>query len=635
MPSLRAITVSVSVLLPLAFSSSAARLDNSPKPAVTDKVTDQYIPVRYDETSLSGLLGARLRTNDEKRLLRDVDPVPFLAGFQKRPGSHPWIGEHVGKFLHAAGNMWAYSGDEKLKAKMDRMVRDLIATQEPDGYLGTYAPDKRFGLFPGADWDVWCHKYCLIGLLAYYQMTGDQPALEAARKAGDLLCKIFGDGPGQKSILSAGTHVGMAATSVLEPMDLLYRLTGEKRYLDFCLYITRAYDGPKGPKIITTLLDQKSVFKTANGKAYEMMSNLVGLCDLYRLTGEQKFLDAARIAWEDIAKNRLYITGTTSSGEHFKDNQTLPADERDNVGETCATVTWLQLNLQLLRLTGEPRFADELERTVYNHLLGAQNPTEGNFCYFTPLLGRKDYKRDINCCQSSGPRGISLIPQMVWGRLRGGLVVWFYTPGEATIELANGNRVQLKSDTDFPQSGRVTLTVRPQRPAEFPIYLRKPSWCRRFNVEGANVIADRGGLIELRQTWKGGESIVLDMDMTVQILPGGPSYPDCVAVQRGPQVLALDAAVNPTGQNLELTALASTDPQALSLKSLSSSDLPANGSANELFETQGLVGGQKSEPRAIRLVPFADASQSGTPFRVWLLRPDKVSASLGAPTAAR
>ncbi len=155
---------------------------------------------------------------------------------------------------------------------------ELIKTQEADGYLGTYTKDKRFGLYSGADWDVWVHKYNLIGLLTYHEYTGNEAALNSSRKIGDLLLNTFG--PGKKSILSAGTHMGMAATSVLEPMVLLYRATGDEKYLDFAKYIVQSWDEPNGPKIIKTLTETGKVNKTANGKAYEMLSNLVGLCEL-------------------------------------------------------------------------------------------------------------------------------------------------------------------------------------------------------------------------------------------------------------------------------------------------------------------------------------------------------------------
>ena len=161
--------------------------------------------------------------------------------------------------------------------------------QEPDGYLGTYVPEQRFGLYENADWDVWSHKYNLLGLLTYYQYTGNKAALAACRKMGDLLIATF---PAKRSIVAAGNHMGMAATSVLEPIVLLYRTTGDDRYLQFARYIVKSWDEPDGPKIIATLLSQKQVNKTANGKAYEMLSNLVGLCELARATGDRSLLDA-------------------------------------------------------------------------------------------------------------------------------------------------------------------------------------------------------------------------------------------------------------------------------------------------------------------------------------------------------
>ena len=153
--------------------------------------------------------------------------------------------------------------------------------------------------------------------------------------------------------MAASTHVGMAASSVLEPMVTLYRLTGERRYLDFCWYIVHAWEQPNGPKLLTSLRTTGSVFKTANAKAYEMMSDLVGVVELYKVTGDESLLPPVLAAWHDIRARRLYITGTTSSKEHFLDDYDLPGEDKDNVGEGCATVTWLQLTWRLFRLTGE------------------------------------------------------------------------------------------------------------------------------------------------------------------------------------------------------------------------------------------------------------------------------------------
>lgn len=561
---------------------------------VPDKVRDKFVPAPYDQQKIEGLLGRRLQVNLEGRLLH-VDEARLLAGFQHRPGEQDWIGEHAGKFLHAAANTWLYTHDERLKPLMDRIAHGLIAAQGPDGYLGTYSDDKRW-----TSWDVWVHKYDLIGLLSYYQITGYEPALDAARKIGDLLSKTFGDQPGQRDIIKAGEHVGMAATSVLEPMVMLYRQTGERRYLDFCYYITRAYDQPQGPKIIASLDATGSVFKTANAKAYEMMSNLVGLAELYRLTGEQRFLEPVLAAWKDIKAKRLYVTGTTSSGEHFRDDFDLPGEEKSNVGEGCATVTWLQLNWQLLRLTGEAQYGQELERTIYNQLLGAQDPHNGNICYFTPLNGKKSATPGINCCVSSEPRGISMIPQIAWGSLERGVAVELYSQGKANI-----GGVKLESMTQFPMDGSIVLTVEPERSRRFPLFLRVPSWTREFTASagGQKFAGKPGEYLKIERTWNSGDRVEIAMDMTVRLLDGGKSYPNSVAVARGPQVLALEKALNPVP--LEKARLSGGD-----VRLQAAADKLPHGSGGTQAYTVDAAGQQ------ITLVPFADAQE----FRVWLQR---------------
>ena len=195
-------------------------------------------------------------------------------------------------------------------------------------------------------------------------------------------------------------------------MVLLYRLTGEPRYLDFCKYILRAWEQPNGPKIISTLLTAKRVDKVGDGKAYEMLSCLNGALEYYRTVGDRDCLQACLNAWQDIVDHRLYLTGTASYREFFHDDFDLP--NVNNVGETCVTVTWLQFNAQLLRLTGEARFAEQLEKVVLNQLFGAQCPDGTAWGYYVQMQGKKPYSStlDGHCCLSSGPRGVVAHPHL-------------------------------------------------------------------------------------------------------------------------------------------------------------------------------------------------------------------------------
>jgi hypothetical protein len=289
-------------------------------------VADRQAFLVPDRVRLTGWLASRIDANANNRLVK-IDTGRLLEGYRKRPGRQTWDGEHVGKWLHAATLTWAYNGDPALRTKLDETAAELGKCQLDDGYLGTYAEKDRW-----SSWDVWAHKYNLLGLITYMRYTGNLTPLGTCQRMADLLCKTFGDGPDQKDITLSGFHAGMASASVLEPMVLFYRVTGEKRYLDFCNYIVRAMEGKNGPHIVTRLLNSQGVNEVGNAKAYEMLSCLNGLLELYRTTGEKRLFDASLKAWQDIVDHRLYITGAASVCEYFDEDHDLPNNNK--VGET-------------------------------------------------------------------------------------------------------------------------------------------------------------------------------------------------------------------------------------------------------------------------------------------------------------
>ncbi|MGE5568253.1 MAG: glycoside hydrolase family 127 protein [Rhodospirillales bacterium] len=620
------------------FSSAAALAQVSAaersapfKPPILDKAEDRYVPAPFAAQKIGGMVGDRIDVNINRRLISGVDIEPLLQGYRKRPGQQTWIGEHISKFIDAAANAWAYSGDERLKRKLDTAVKELLATQLPDGYLGTYLEKDRF-IDMGPDpweptaalplWDVWAHKYNLIGLLNYYRKTGYEPALSACRRVGDLLCRVYGEGPGQRSIARNDWHVGMANTSVLEPMVELYRWTGDSKFLDFCRYIVRAWDEPKGPRIISTLLETGHVHKIGNAKAYEMMSNFVGLLELYRVTGEEQFLRPVLIAWRDIVENQLYITGTAASPEVFPEPHFLRAD--GSAGEGCVTVTWMQINLQLLRLTGEAKYAEEIERSVYNALLGAQHPATGLISYFVPLIGFKRYGAvsqgvpGVSCCTSSLQRGIALIPAAAWGIRRGGIAINLYVPGTVRLQLPAGE-VTLTSTTRFPVDGNVGLELKMARPADFPLFLRVPAWCKEFVVtsSGQSWTGTPGEYLAIERKWKDSDGVSIRMDLPARLVPGGPAYPDHVAVQRGPQVLAAEERLN---RDVPLWIAGVAGPLELHD---AAAKLPEKWVGSQAYRVRGYLGNSALGRKPVELVlaPFADTGQLGGEYRVWLQRP--------------
>jgi DUF1680 family protein len=570
------------------------------------------VPLKFEAASpegqkMGGWVGDRFLINMEKRL-KQVDEAALLEGYVNKPGKHAWIGEHVGKFLEATCYTYRSTGDKDLKIQIDRTAQQLIAAQKEDGYLGTYTTDNEW-----TSWDVWSHKYNLVGLLSYYELSGFAPALSAAKKIGDLLVGKFGKEEGKRNIIKAGAHVGMAATSVIDPVTDLYQFTGDKRYLDFCYYVVDSYNVKDGPQILKTLNATGRVDKTANAKAYEMMSNLVGLVKLYKLTGDTTVLKPVLTAWDDIRNNRLYITGTTSSFEHFQDDHLLPATDKDNMGEGCVTTTWIQYNYQLLTIFGDMKYVDELERAVYNHLAGAENPQNGCVSYYTPLQGKKPYGCNITCCMSSVPRGIAMIPLFANGKLNGSPLFSFYQPGTfaTTVKGKNGKAqgVSFQTITDFLQKGDVNIVVGSASATPYKMLLRKPWWAADFSVSvnGAPVSVGNNNLVSVNRTWKKGDRVTIKFDMPVTVLDGGISYPGMIALQRGPQVLAFDKAIN----KAEATAVQLVASNLVLQEAAMS--LPKNWIGKQGYVVPNAAGGEN-----ILLVPYADASQTGGIVATWL-----------------
>lgn len=592
-------------------------------PAVADK-QDYQIP---DRVHLTGWIGSRVDANEANRLVK-LDPARLLEGYRKRPGRQAWDGEHVGKWLHAATLAWANTADPALREKLDYVSSELTKCQLDDGYLGTYLDKDRW-----TEWDVWAHKYNLIGLVTYMRYTGNLAPLPACRRMGDLLCNTFGDEPGKRDILKAGYHVGMAPTSVLEPMVLLYRFTGEQRYLDFCKYILRAWEQPNGPKIISTLLTLKRVDKVGNGKAYEMLSCLNGALEYYRTVGDPKILQACLNAWQDIVDNRLYITGAASYGELFHDNYDLP--NVNNVGETCVTVTWLQFNAQLLRLTGEARFAEQLERVVVNQLFGAQKCDGSAWGYYVQMEGKKPYSAtlDGHCCLSSGPRGVALIPTFASSTDAEGVVVNLYNAGDANLVLRDKTAVSLKTATSYPGDGRVRILVEPPTKTLFCVKLRMPAWCRSetVSVNGKRmpVQCQDDGYLHLLRTWKKGDRIDLALRLEPKVIVGDHKNQGRIAVLYGPLVLGADAALlespGQESQSLPLKAVAAAGPMLTDLN-LKPEPAPAKVKTwpgAQVFRMNGVTRTAvdslpAGSPIFVRLIPFADAGGTGTDYKVWI-----------------
>jgi len=515
-----------------------------------------------------------------------------------------------------------------------KIIDTWVQKQAPDGYIGT-SPQ---GFEIGPRWyqyALWEHKYTLLGMLEYYNAFPEKQVLESAKKIGNIICSSFGFNLYQLR-LSASDHAGMQSLSVLEPMTYLYKITGDKKYLDFCNYIIKDMESPEGPKIIHELTQGSGrVDKVGNGKGYEMLSCIIGILRMYQLTGNKVYMESGVKAWADITKNRLYITGTATQCEKFFDNHWLPASENDStpsscwcgktkgirMGEGCVTAHWIILNEILFSLTGESKYIDEIEKSVYNHLLGSQSPVDGKQSYYVPLIGHKTfvnfnvYEGMPPCCLSSVSRCIAKIPDLIFESGQGNeIAVLLYNTAQIkdSITTKDGKKIgyTLKLETDYPSSGSVNAVFSLDAPAIATLKFRVPGWCKNYTstLNGKVIKGKAGDFLTLEQLWNKENSIEIIMDMNDRMVDGAPQYKNHYALMHGPLVLCLDEFLNP-GIDVENVTIDKT-----SKFKVSTSKLPEKWIGKIVFS----IPEKSSDNKELLFVPFIDAGQQGTKYNTWI-----------------
>lgn len=506
---------------------------------------------------IGGRLGEKLDLCVKNRLLvQDIEAVVAPYRTKTEIGGGDWRCEYWGKWFTSLTLADAYRSSPATREKRDAAVKALIATSAPDGYLGTRQPPHRL-----EGWDVWGCKYALLGLIADYDRTHDPAVLKAARRQTDVLISELG--PGKTDIADVGEWNGMPASSVLEPVVLVYERTGEKKYLEFAQHIVSCWSVPSkrlpaGMRLVEDALAGKNPTEMCSPKAYEMMSCFEGLCELYRTTGKRDYLAAAVKLADGVQRQEETLVGVGTSGEVWFDGANKQTGVVQKPMETCVTVTWMKLCYQLLRLTGDVRYADDLEKNLYNGLLGAMMPDGRWWAYFSGMMGVRvpSYVQHddvgLSCCVVNGPRGLMLTPSWAFMQAPEGPVVNLYAPGSARV----GN-VNLEVAGDYPVNNRGLIRVSPDRTREFTLTLRIPSWSTQteLTVNGANVSATPG-YVKIRRTWRKGDTVEIRFDMRTHIaMQNGQA-----ALQRGPVVLSLDSRLTPTASvpmsiNLSLTGV--------------------------------------------------------------------------------
>ena len=530
------------------------------------------------QVELDGVLGEALAANLSGRLSRFIvdEHSPAIALFAPghRDCNHEgdWYGEHAGKWLYAASRAAHRSGDGKLRENVLRVADFLVGVQVADGYLGTYAPERRFtrkqppplrtwdGAPSQRTWDIWTHSYVILGLLEVNKYFPDIRYVSAAKRIGDLCWHTLTDGG--IDITELGNHFGMSATVLLDPAVELYFATGESKYLHLAERIVEQAEARAELRLISQALAGVDASEIATGKAYQLCWNLVGLAKLHRATGDARYAEVVHRLSESIQASHLSLGGGPWGGVGHRSREVFNHSSVFSpygYVETCSILAWLQLNRELLALTGEERYAEEIERTVYNDLLGAQAPNGEDWCYYSFPNGRRVHTTYWRCCKSSGAMALEEIPNLMYGVQDGDVCVYLFAPGRASLHVPDVGSVRLEQITHFPSDGRIRLRVDPQPAARFALRIRVPRWADdvEFFENGAPLHAPtQGQFAVIEREWHAGDEIVIQLAMSAKMhhrvsrsvqesrAPDGEPikqevmHYDYIALTRGPLVYA-------------------------------------------------------------------------------------------------
>lgn len=578
------------------------------------------------EVKLAGYIGGRIDGCIEKRVLgQSVDELvePFKAQDETKGR---WASEFWGKWIQGAVASYEYNHDPALLEKIKEGERKLIATQLDDGYIGDY--DKEHQLH---GWDVWGRKYTLLGLVKCYRLTGHKEALEAACKLLDYTISQIGP-DSSTPIYKTGYYRGMPPLSILEPVTYLYDETGKPAYLQFAKLIAEQMNSPEGPMLIDkadTPVSQRFVLKPGdswwsfdNGqKGYEMMSCYIGLLEMYRLTGNSQYLQVALTTWNHILREEINITGGACSlecwyGGHGK--QTHPAS---HTMETCVTFTWMQFCERLLQITGDTKYVDQIERTMYNALMASMKHDNSQIVKYVPLEGFRregEHQCDvhINCCNANAPRAFAMIPRVTY-RVpnKDRIDINLYMPSQAILQI--GKRTfTLTQQTGYPASNEVKITVAPDKTTQANIALRIPGWTPnaivKVNGETMKGVAS-GEYYVINRQWNAGDEITLTMEMPAHLV----SLNQSVAIERGPIVYARDSRFN-DGFVDEVVTIPNKDGIIQMKTEENGKDMWITVSVPMV---RGTYNDASTDTRHIRLCDFASAGSTWDErirYRVWL-----------------
>ncbi len=568
------------------------------------------------------------------------------------------------KWIEAAA--WALASNETspaekatLRGDVESLISHIVAAQDANGYLNTFfVGDKvhlRFTDLAHSHED-YCLGHLLQAGIAYYRATGSRRLLDPGIKFADYVVENFG--PDKRPFITGHPELEMALVE-------LYRTTGNAKYLDFTRYL---FSGVERDRLKLKDADTRYMF---SGKAFTSRSELeghavralyaaAGAADYFTEAGDPAYKKTLDLLWTDLTMRKMYITGGVGSkaaGESFGDPYELPSESA--YAETCAAIANVMWNFRMLTLTGDARYADLLEKTLYNGVNVGMSLGGNLYCYRNPLASTGEKLRnpwyDTTCCPPNIERLFESLPGYFYSISRDGVYVNLYQSSELDWQLQDGVGVKVSQTTDYPWSGTIGLKVAPAHAAEFTLYLRWPAWAPSMTVEvnGAPFtlpVKQGGSYVPISRRWEAGDTVAVTLPMQPTSTVANPRVAEDygrVAIQRGPLVYALEQT-DQNGTSIADIFIRTGSPVSVEVRKdllggvllLKTAGQAAEKALGEepLYEPLSIAAGRAKRPITLTFIPYYTVgNREPTPMEVWVPmgRPDSPNAPVAANALER
>ncbi len=592
-----------------------------------------------------GLLAERQRVNREVTLLRGTEELERAGTLDNlRIAAGRASGERRGmvfsdsdvyKWLEAAAWELGRQRSAELEARARETIDLVAAAQEPDGYLNSWCQV----VDPAWRWtdlemghELYCAGHLIQAGVAHERATGDPSLLAVARRFADLIDDVFRTG-GEKGT-DGHPEIEVALVE-------LFRQTGERRYLELAdtltarrghgLFAHGRFD-PGYYQDVEPVREAHSIV----GHAVRALYLAAGVTDLYAETGDPALLQSMLYQWEDLTSAKTYLTGGVGSrhyGEAIGDPYELPPDRA--YCETCAAIASIMWNWRMLLVTGESRFADLLERTLYNGFLSGLSLDGASFFYSNPLQSRNGEHRHrwnpVACCPPNVMRLLASLHQYLATVSETGVQLHQYASSTIRTVVPGAGPVELAVETSYPWAGTVAVEVMSSGDAEWTLSLRIPGWARGAAVDGEPVAP--GDNATLTRRWRAGDRVVVEIDVSPRLTAPNPridAVRGCLALERGPIVYCVEQHDLGSGADLADVAV---DPAADPVDSGPVAQLGGLPGVALAGVVRDLDGWRRSEYRDLQELPvaapaaptkllavpyYAWANRSAGGMRVWI-----------------